>query len=162
MPDDDDLPAYPPPTGTPVSDPGVNTLASVGRRLGARFLDGVVLLPVWVALLAAFGTDFSGGLADIPQGALSCFWLVAVAYEIGMIARGGQTVGKRWLGIKVVDAVTGAVPNLDQAGRRAAPVLVQIIPVIGALGPLLYAPALWRPRRQGLHDRLAATVVVNV
>jgi uncharacterized RDD family membrane protein YckC len=145
-----------------VSDPAVNTLASVGRRIGARFLDGVVLLPVWVALLAVFGTDFSGGLSDIPQGALSCFWLVAVAYEIGMIARGGQTVGKRWLGIKVVDATTGAVPNLDQAGRRAAPTLIQIIPVVGAFAIALYLPLLWRPRRQGLHDRLAATVVVKV
>jgi uncharacterized RDD family membrane protein YckC len=88
--------------------------------------------------------------------------VVLVAYHVGFVARTGQTVGKRWLGIKIVDATTGAVPNLDQAGRRAAPILIQIIPVVGSLSPFLYVPALWRPRRQGLHDRLAATIVVNV
>jgi len=155
---DDALPAdQPPPADQPV-----NTLATVGRRVAARLLDGVVLLPVWTLLLVAFGVDSSDGVLDIPRGAFNLFWLVAVAYEIGMVALRGQTVGKRWLGIKVVDATTGAVPNLDQSARRAAPTLIQIIPVIGAFAIVLYLPLLWRPRRQGLHDRLAATVVVKV
>lgn len=155
---DDALPAdQPPPAEQPV-----NTLATVGRRVAARLLDGVVLLPVWTVLLLAFGVGSSDGVLDIPRGAFNLFWLVAVAYEIGMVALRGQTVGKRWLGIKVVDATTGAVPNLDQAARRAAPTLIQIIPFIGAFAVALYLPLLWRPRRQGLHDRLAATVVVKV
>jgi uncharacterized RDD family membrane protein YckC len=54
------------------------------------------------------------------------------------------------------------VPDLDQSARRSAPTLIQIIPVLGAFALVLYLPLLWRPRRQGLHDRLAATVVVRV
>jgi uncharacterized RDD family membrane protein YckC len=150
------------PDDAPLADQPVNTLASVGRRIAARLLDGVVLLPVWMVLLLAFGVDSSDGVLDVPRSAFNLFWLVAVAYEIGLIALRGQTVGKRWLGIKVVDATTGAVPDLDQSARRSAPTLIQIIPVLGAFAPVLYLPLLWRPRRQGLHDRLAATVVVRV
>ena len=142
--------------------PAVNTLATIGRRFAAWLLDGLVLTPVMALLLALAGWDPGTGMDGVPQLSLSVFWVVLVAYHVGLVARTGQTIGKRWMRIKVVDAITGAVPNLDQAGRRAAPVLVQIIPVLGALGPVLYVPALWRPRRQGLHDRLAATVVVNV
>jgi uncharacterized RDD family membrane protein YckC len=155
---DDDLP---PTTPVPEQVP-VNTLASIGRRLAARLLDGVVLLPVWILLLSAFGADLDGGIADVPEAAVRCLWLVAVAYEIVLVARTGQTLGKRWMRIKVVDGTTGANPDWDQAGRRAAPALLQIVPLVGAFAGLLYLPALWRPRRQGLHDRLANTVVVNV
>jgi uncharacterized RDD family membrane protein YckC len=142
--------------------PPTDTLAPIGRRVAAWLLDSVVLSPVIMLLTLLFGGDLSKGLDGIPQGALSAFWLVLVAYTIGLVARSGQTIGKRWMRIRVADAVTGAVPNLDQSARRAVPVLIQVIPVIGMLSLFLYLPALWRPRRQGLHDKLAATVVVNV
>lgn len=142
--------------------PSTTTLAGIGRRLAARMLDGLVLLPVWLLLVVAFGGTDTSRPFDVPDGALRVFWVVAVAYEIGLIALSGQTVGKRWMGIRVADAITGAVPNLDQAARRAAPTLIQIVPVIGTFAGLAYLPALWRPRRQGLHDALAATVVVRV
>jgi uncharacterized RDD family membrane protein YckC len=139
-----------------------DTLAPLGRRLAAWLLDSVVLSPVIMLITVLFGGDLSRGLDDIPQAALSVFWLVLVAYTIGLVARSGQTIGKRWMRIRVADAVTGAVPNLDQSARRAVPVLIQVIPVVGALSIFLYLPALWRPRRQGLHDKLAGTVVVSV
>jgi uncharacterized RDD family membrane protein YckC len=142
--------------------PPTDTLAPIGRRLAAWLLDSIVLSPLIMLITLLFGGDLSKGLGDIPQGALSVFWLVLVAYTIGLVARSGQTLGKRMMRIRVADAVTGAVPNLDQSARRAAPVLIQVVPVLGALSVFLYLPALWRPRRQGLHDRLAATVVVNV
>ena len=141
--------------------PPTNPLATIGRRLAARFLDGVVLLPALLLLVPAFGGSVSDGLVEIPDGAYRCFWLVAIAYEIGMIARHGQTVGKRWMGIRVADATTGAVPDLDQSARRAVVNLLGIVPVVGTLALLLYLPALWQPRRQGLHDQLAATVVLR-
>jgi uncharacterized RDD family membrane protein YckC len=74
----------------------------------------------------------------------------------------GQTIGKRALGIRVADATTGAVPDLDQAVRRCVPTLLQQVPFISALAWVLYLPALWDPRRQGLHDRFAGTVVVDL
>jgi uncharacterized RDD family membrane protein YckC len=145
-----------------VLEPPTTTLASVGRRFAARLLDGVVLLPIWLVLVLSFGgSPASDGAFQIPDTALRVFWVVGAAYEIGLIALTGQTLGKRWMGIRVVDATTGAVPNLDQAGRRAAPTLLGIVPFLGTLAPLLYVPALWQPRRQGLHDSLAATVVVR-
>jgi uncharacterized RDD family membrane protein YckC len=153
---DDDLPTYPPPPG-----PAVAALAPLGRRFAAWLLDGLVLTPVMALLLVWSGFDPDTGIDGVSQATLSVFWLVLVAYQVGFIARSGQTIGKRLLRLRVVDATTGAVPDLDQAGRRAAPFLVQIVPVVGAFGYLLYVPALWHPRRQGLHDRLAHTIVVN-
>jgi uncharacterized RDD family membrane protein YckC len=145
-----------------VLEPPTTTLASVGRRFAARLLDGVVLLPIWLVLVLSFGgSPASDGAFQIPDTALRVFWVVGTAYEIGLIALSGQTLGKRWMGIRVVDATTGAVPNLDQAGRRAAPSLLGIVPFLGTLAPLLYLPAIWQPRRQGLHDSLASTVVVR-
>jgi uncharacterized RDD family membrane protein YckC len=142
--------------------PATDTLATIGRRLAARLLDGLVLSPILLVLLAIFGTGPSGATLQLPDAVYRIYWVVAVAYEIGMIALRGQTVGKRWMGIAVVDATTGAVPNLDQSARRAAPVLIQIIPFIGIFGVVFWLTALWRPRRQGLHDSLAATVVVRL
>ena len=73
----------------------------------------------------------------------------------------GQTLGKRVLGLRVADATTGAVPDLDQALRRSVPTLLQQVPVVSAVAWLLYAPVLWSPRRQGYHDRFAGTVVLD-
>jgi uncharacterized RDD family membrane protein YckC len=146
-----------------VLEPPVTTLAPLGRRLAARLLDGLVLTPILVLLVGLTGGFPEGGRSfAMPDTAFRLYWLVVVAYEVGLIALSGQTLGKRWLGIRVVDATTGAVPNLDQAGRRAAPSLLGIVPFLGTLAPLLYLPALWQPRRQGFHDSLAATVVVRV
>ena len=138
------------------------TLAGVGRRIAARLLDGLVLMPVMIALVQVFGGYQENQPLGMPEGAVRAYWVVLVAYEVLLINRRGQTVGKQLLGIRVVDATTGAVPNLDQAGRRAAPTLVQIVPVLGIIGVALYLPLLWNPRRQGFHDQLASTVVVRI
>lgn len=145
-----------------VLDPLPTALAPIGRRLGARLLDGLVLLPVTFVLIGLFAdVRLDDAILDVPGWVRWALWLVVVGYEVVLIALSGQTIGKRWMGIRVVDAVTGAVPNLDQSVRRALPSMLGAVPIIGGVAFLLYLPALWDPRRQGLHDRLAATIVVN-
>lgn len=139
------------------------TLATIGRRIVARLLDGVVVALATVVPMVAFShVRLEDGIAQMPGWMLWSTWLVSLVYEVLATALAGQTIGKRLVGIRVADATTGAVPTLEQSMRRAAPVLLQQAPWVGWLAGVLYLPALWQPRRQGLHDVLASTVVVTV
>jgi uncharacterized RDD family membrane protein YckC len=127
-------------------------LAGPGQRFLARIVDGLILAIPRYALLFALG---------VPGFVLGS--LGAVLYEVLFIARSGQTPGKQLLGVVVSDAEVEAVPTNSQAWLRSVPLLIGLVPVfaVSLLGPLLYLPLLWHPRRQGVHDRLARTVVVK-
>lgn len=137
------------------------TLAGIGSRVAARLLDALLLVAVGAALVFLFGDIRWGEPFDVPGWVRAANLLLSVGYEVVLIALTGQTLGKRLLGIRAVDATTGALPDLGQAGRRATPVLLGLVPVIGSLAPLLYLRALWHPRRQGVHDAFAGTIVVR-
>lgn len=147
--------ALPPP-------PALRPLASLGSRLAARLLDGllVVLVSVVPILLMA-DIDIDEGVFDIPSWLTWSTWLAGVAYEVLAVALTGKTLGKHLLGIRVVDEETAGLPDLGQATRRASPTLLGAVPVLGGLSFLLYLPVLWNPRRKGLHDAIAETVVVR-
>lgn len=124
---------------------------SIGRRFGGRFLDGLVLLPLLALGLVVEGLAY-----------LLLVALVAGVYEITFVARDGQTLGKRWVGLRVVDGRTGEVPTLNQAALR------WVVPQVASLapGPLaslvflaVYLPVLKGPLHRGLHDHAAGTVV---
>ena len=143
-------------------EPPPTTLATIGSRVGARLIDGLFVGAVSAAIvLLGGGVEVTDGSVDLP-GWMS--WVTggfALAYEIGLIALTGQTLGKRLLGISVVDATTGSVPELDQSVRRAFPNVLTLVPYLGWLSVVAYLSAVWRPRRQGWHDSLAGTIVVT-
>jgi uncharacterized RDD family membrane protein YckC len=146
-----------------VHDHPATTLATIGRRIAARLIDGVVVAVATLVPMIAFShVRIGDGIAEMPGWMVWSTWLVSLVYEVVATALAGQTIGKRLVGIRVADATTGAVPTLEQSMRRAAPVLLQQAPWVGWLAGVLYLPALWRPRRQGFHDVLASTVVVTV
>lgn len=80
--------------------------------------------------------------------------LMVVAYFVVLWAVVGQTVGKRVLGLRVVDA-TGAPIGLGRAGVRMLGYLVSALPAY-----LGFAWVLLDPKRRGWHDLLAGTLVV--
>lgn len=127
---------------------------SLGRRLGARLLDGLVLAPV----------VFASWLFDQPMRFV-LLTLVQAVYEITFVARDGRTIGKRWLGLQVLDLDTGNVPTLNQAALRfAVPELSTVAQVTaGDIGGLVllavFLPILKGPLHRGLHDHAAGTVV---
>ena len=69
---------------------------------------------------------------------------------------GGQTVGKKFFGLRVVE-LTGkpmtVMRSLKRYGGYAAGM---------ATGGLGFAQVLWDPNRQGLHDKAAHTAVVDL
>ena len=81
--------------------------ASRGARLGARLLDGLVeFAPVFtcaaIAGLATMNMPRGNGTAVLIVGiGYLCFFGLWI-YQVVRLVRTGQTLGKKWLGIKVV------------------------------------------------------------
>jgi uncharacterized RDD family membrane protein YckC len=75
----------------------------------------------------------------------------------------GQTLGKMAVGIKVVHMLDGSLPTWGHAiARWALPAAAALVPTVGGLGWLLiYLWILWDPNKQGLHDKVAKTVVIR-
>lgn len=136
---------------------------SFGQRVGARLIDGAVLVPLSLVI---------GLLADDQAQALLGIGAVA-AYEVVLVAVVGQTVGKMLTRTQVVDCLSGAVPTWMQAGRRWFTVIVVALiavlfdePVVATLGAVwtlvVLLPVLRPPLHRGLHDTAARTIVTVV
>jgi uncharacterized RDD family membrane protein YckC len=86
----------------------------------------------------------------------------------------GQSLGKRALGIAVVDAATGGLIGTMRAVLRRVilfpNLLLVLVPIVGSLLGFVGCPyilvaalsPLWDSRRQGFHDKAAKSVVVVV
>jgi uncharacterized RDD family membrane protein YckC len=134
-------PAYQPPAGTGPSGPR----ASFGQRLGAYLLDVIALAVIYFILLV-----ISRPLAYAVGTILS---LAYFTYFEG--SPSGQTIGKRLLGIRVIDFSAGGPVGYGRAFVRwIARILSGIVCLLG------YLWMLWDKEKQTWHDKLATTVVV--
>ncbi|GAB2529481.1 RDD family protein [Nocardia heshunensis] len=146
-----------------------------GARAAARVLDAIVVA-IPVAILAAFIIDGSAADStystdDSASGIAATLLILALAvalsglYEIAFVAASGTTLGKRVLGLRVVNADTSSPPR-DGTGtgpaftRWAALVIPGLL--TAGLWTLLCAGSCTRsgPGRQGWHDRAALTYVI--
>ena len=111
------------------------------------------------ALASGDGRTFIGVVFGLALTVL----VITLLYEVTMIALRGQTVGKMMVGIRVVRADDGDIPDWGKSiGRWLVLVLPGLIPVGGLLLTLLvYLSPTFDDRRQGWHDKAAATVVVR-
>ncbi len=163
----------PPVSGLPSNDE--LPYASPARRLAGVLLDGFLVASVLFVLgWLAFGSS-------TPVGGLSAaLRLGPLVVEFVCIGVWGRTLGKLLVGTRVVRS-TGEVATWGNAALRVfLPFLVNgvvslLVPVAAGLGAgagaailglwflswVLYLPILWDRRRQGLHDRVADTVVVR-
>jgi uncharacterized RDD family membrane protein YckC len=120
--------------------------ASFFRRLGAWLIDGIILGVVSVVLQLALGRLPGEGIGA----------LIGIAY-LGFFegSASGQTIGKRALGIRVIDYRTGGSIGYGRAVLRYFARIVSAIPC--GLG---YFWMLWDKERQTWHDKLISDVVV--
>ena len=138
--------------------------ASPGRRFLGFFLDFVVLGLVAVLLVPIMGVSIDDILDGNPAPGFTFANLVVTAiYQIGFITWRGQTPGKIAVRIKVVDEETGALPVFTAAGARwLIPAAAQFVPGFGIFVlVVIYGWLIWDPRRQGIHDKVGRTVVVD-
>jgi uncharacterized RDD family membrane protein YckC len=149
---------------------GVGTIASAGQRLGGRLIDALILIGVLGVFLGGLIAKSISGDGKINTGALFVGSLVATAvgaaYEILLVARNGQTIGKKLVGTKVVRVSDGQTPDMNTAVKRWLPAIVGLIPKLGNPLALLIGIAsivlvLTDPNRQSVNDKFANTVVVN-
>ncbi|WP_226346123.1 RDD family protein [Agilicoccus flavus] len=124
--------------GLPQDGPG--SLAPIGRRVLALFIDGAVAQLIARGLLG-FELGVGGFDAFKPL-------LVVFVINVLMVGAGGWTIGHRLLGMRV-----DACPRGWAGPRRA---LVRALLLCLAVPPLVVG----RDGR-GLHDRLAGTVLVR-
>ena len=147
---------------------GALDLASIGSRFAALFLDGLVIGLPAVALSFAVAiplgffsleqTAASGAVGLVFQLLYTFLYLGGwMLYEGLMLARGGQTLGKKALRLKVVSADGGDLSRGQAFGRTAGRQLLGLIPCFSLVD---YALAFGQ-ERTCIHDMLAKTRVVN-
>jgi uncharacterized RDD family membrane protein YckC len=106
--------------------------------------------------------EFFLPLLLIEAGLVVVLLLVSYVYYVEMLVRGGQTLGKRAMKLKVVPLVPDAKLTRGTAAKRWLAGYV----AAGFLPGFIYVDGLWqlwdKPYQQCLHDKFAATVVVKV
>lgn len=151
-------------TYTPV--PAGLQFAGFGRRFTAFMIDSFITgyIPQFIITLISASVMQVGqdqpdleSIAALFNCILLSGWLLFVGmYFVVIPAHSGQTLGKKMLGIKIVNT-SGDAPGEGRCLLRWIGYMVSsLILYIGFLMPL------WTERKQALHDMMASTYVVRV
>ena len=170
-------PAQPPVPATPQQQPPAGWVPSVpagpapGVRYagnGARFLawivDGFIVgIVVTIFYAIGFGVLAAGASADSSAGAgiglivMLIGVIVGVAYLPFFWARSGQTIGMKMLRLRLVRAMDGGPLSGGQAVLRLIGYWIS-----AAVFYLGFIWILFDSKRQGWHDKIASTVMIEV
>ena len=141
------------------------TLAGLGSRTGACFVDSLIVTATLVVLLIAI--TMLGALAEqsssdlyfliVGIGALASFVLLIGYYLVFEGLNGGRTPGKAAFGIRVI-RVDGSPLGFGAVAIRNLVRLVDFLPAFYALGLIAIVT---NRRNQRLGDLAAGTVVIR-
>ncbi|MER5706733.1 RDD family protein [Streptomyces sp. NPDC042898] len=180
----DNMPPPPPPYGSGYgggyggTDPlsGMPPLAESGKRIVARIIDWVIVAVPLAIIGIPFdiysratekGNDFGDTVNSLNGGSQLVFQLITivayVAYDTVMVAKGGQTLGKKLFKLRVAMLNDGSTPPMSQSLLRAVVLWLPALICCACLWPLLLLILILvdKPYKQGLHDKAAKTVVVT-
>ncbi|MFJ9146972.1 RDD family protein [Streptomyces sp. NPDC102270] len=158
------------PYGGGPADPlaGMPPLAPSGRRTLARIIDMIMVgIVVWL-LTWGFGvSEFdvnSDGMQygkSLAQSALAA--VLYIAYDTILITRSGQTLGKKWLGMRVANLDNGSTPTVQTTLIRSAVLWIPFAFCCACVWTAISGGWSYfdKPYKQGLHDKAAKTVVVS-
>jgi uncharacterized RDD family membrane protein YckC len=137
--------------------PETHRFAGVAWRGVAFLIDLIVLGAYWWVLLF---TPLSTSLGGPPLAALLV--VGPMLYFLVGWARFGTTLGMRVLGLRVVRARDGGPIGYSTAAVRLVALAVLIAACIVLVGfGLIALPIVLDPRRRGIHDRVAETLVLR-
>lgn len=152
------------PAGQTAWAPPGPALAAPVRRLAGFLVDQAIFVVIFVIILSRSGLTTSAGFANpvYDRSALILF-VMELVYPVVLVALLGQTVGCMVARVRVVAQDDAGVPGWGRALRRVAVAnLPGLVPVLGLLFTLVCYGWMFRdPRRQGLHDKAAGTVVID-
>lgn len=149
--------------------PGL-TPASRGSRFGACLLDGLtgilgIGIPLGIAIFFMVQMENSGS-QDVPAGAIAGFVLAGLAFlgltvwNIVLLTTRGQTLGKKWLGIRIVTFPDGQKPGFVKGFLLRSfvnGIIGQVVPFYGIIDPCF----IFREDNRCVHDLLADTTVIE-
>ena len=115
-------------------------------RVAAYFLDAILLVIAQVILMQIIKNEAT------LQGVN---FLLTWFYFAGLESMAGATLGKMVLGLSVTDEQGNNISFLRATGRYFAKIISALILCIG------YIMVAWDGRKQGLHDKMAGTLVVK-
>jgi uncharacterized RDD family membrane protein YckC len=153
-------PHWDPPSGPPAV--WTPELAAFWRRIAAYAVDVLVFaVPAFFYILATTDLEDDGAVSNLRTTSL-VFSAAFTIYQAVMIAWRGQTVGAMSMSIAVVHAESGARPTPASSTIRAlVPQVVGLVPFLGVFLELtVHCWMFFDPRRQGLQDKAAGTLVV--
>ena len=144
-------------------------LASRGSRLIASIVDAVIAAFITFPLMFLTGY-WQRAIARDPDilglglGITAAAFVAFVVIHGRWLAKHGQTVGKRLVGIRIVNVSDDRVPTLATTlGKRYGVMwLVSLIPNVGPVVSLVDDLLIFRGDRRCLHDLIAGTKVINV
>lgn len=125
--------------------------AGFWRRLGAYLIDIAIVYLGMVLVLIPYNLL----LIRKPDISAPVFIILLVIYNAVMVSRTGQTIGKRWLGIRVTGADGQKVTFRQAIFRESIGKLLSSIFMLGLITAEINA------RNQTWHDKLAKTVVIQ-
>jgi uncharacterized RDD family membrane protein YckC len=154
---------------------GGERLAERGTRFVAQLVDGLLFLAVLVpGLIAGFQSGaFHGGNGSTalfrafvagPLGVVSLVgWVGLLAFQAYLIATTGQSIAKRLFKIQIVKIDGGKVNFVSGVLlRNWLMMILQQIPVVNMILPLLDALFIFRQDRRCIHDLIAGTKVIAI
>lgn len=130
-------------------------LADPGTRLGAFVLDSVAVAIPWFMLIGLATATASEAMVGLAT--LAMFFGPAL-YFIACWASGGQTLGARALGLKVVRS-DGSNVGVGSAIARCIGLYLCLCMLVPGMFGLMYM--LWDDKKQGLHDKMGDTIVIH-
>ena len=173
---------------------GALPLASLGTRFFAKVLDLLLWLPAAFIPYLLLGVDSRLQLLEI-QGkyltvtdtaqalqlqtelvhllftqeafiGMSVYIVLMLAVQAFLLFKTGQSIGKKMLGLKIVDAETNGKASLNQVFilRSLVFIILNISLMVLNLMPFIAVIDIvfaFNPQRQTLHDKLAKTKVVK-
>lgn len=147
---------------------GMPPLADSGRRTLARIIDLILVGIVAWLLTWGFGvSEYDVNGDEVQYGKSLLQSLVAavlyIGYDTVMISRSGQTLGKKWLGMRVANLDNGSTPSVQTTLIRSAVLWIPFAFCCACIWTAISGG--WsffdKPYKQGLHDKAAKTVVVS-
>jgi uncharacterized RDD family membrane protein YckC len=133
--------------------------AGAGKRFVGSFVDGLLFaVPAALAMFAlAFGRQSALSFGESTLGVTLFISVGFLVYDALMTANGGQTLGKKAAGTRVVTVEGNDVAPREAWIRAGSRIVMQLTRVLGLVDALF----VFSERGRTLHDRIARTVVVN-
>ena len=171
----DDQNPYAPPAATSeeqpftgASDDELQVLADRGTRWFARFIDGLLSLVFVIPVFWWLFASDTLSMRELQRNSFIGLYFYAGAlplaiYQWYLLSRTGQTLGKKWLRIRVVKTDGSPVDFVSGVLLREwVTAGIGFIPCIGPLINLVGILMIFGQEQRCLHDHIAGTKVIAV